>query len=326
MKQQETIFRIKHGSHLYGTNTPTSDLDYKEVHLPAGRDILMMRAKDAYSYGPSKDVGEKNQAGDVDVQSFSVHKLLSMIKAGDIIGLEMLFVPDSCVEWCYPEYNYILEFREELLSRQVSGYIGYCQRQAAKYGIRGSRVAAVRDAMNLFALFMDSGGTTAKVGEYPWLLEKFVATHEHSAIVDLENKGTGTMIKHFECCDRKVPYTVSVKEAHSIYKKVFDEYGHRSLAAEKNEGIDWKAMSHAVRVGNQAIELLNTGFMTFPRPEAEHLLNIKKGLVDYKEVAQELETLLKDVVDASAKSSLPEKPNEQLFEALQLSLYKDQIL
>lgn len=34
-----TIVRVKFGSHLYGTNTPTSDLDFKSVHIPPARDI-----------------------------------------------------------------------------------------------------------------------------------------------------------------------------------------------------------------------------------------------------------------------------------------------
>lgn len=30
------LITIQHGSHLYGTNTPLSDLDYKSVHVSVG--------------------------------------------------------------------------------------------------------------------------------------------------------------------------------------------------------------------------------------------------------------------------------------------------
>jgi hypothetical protein len=42
--------------------------------------------------------------------------------------------------------------------------------------------------------------------------------------------------------------------------------------AETQEGVDWKALSHAVRVGTQALELLKTGHVTFPLPNAAHVV------------------------------------------------------
>ncbi len=72
-----------------------------------------------------------------------------------------------------------------------------------------------------------------------------------------------------------------------------------------NEGIDWKALSHAVRVGEQAIELLTTGVFTFPRPEAAHLVAIKTGRLPYSVVAEEIEDLLVRVEQAAVLSPLP---------------------
>lgn len=324
MKPQRTIFRIKHGSWMYGTSTPTSDVDYKEVHLPSGEDILMLKVRDAFSSGPEKERGAKNQAGDIDVQSFALHKLFSMLKEGDIIGCEMIFAPESCVELITPEYQYILDNKHRFLSKRVDGYVGYCQRQAAKYGIRGSRVAAVRAICNLLHPHMINF-PHMKLGEILGELEIFVQTHEFSAIVPILNKGTGRDILHLEVCDRKVPYTVSIKEAYAIYKRVFDEYGKRSLAAESNEGIDWKAMSHAVRVGRQAIELLQTGNMAFPRPDADYLLKIKRGEIDYKTIGRELEDLLERVEAESKISNLPEQPDHEWIKHAQIALYGGQV-
>jgi predicted nucleotidyltransferase len=39
------IVEMRFGSHLYGTATPLSDLDYKGVYLPDGRDILLQRVR-----------------------------------------------------------------------------------------------------------------------------------------------------------------------------------------------------------------------------------------------------------------------------------------
>jgi predicted nucleotidyltransferase len=40
-----TIVRIKFGSHLYGTATLASDIDYKSVFVPSATDILLQRVK-----------------------------------------------------------------------------------------------------------------------------------------------------------------------------------------------------------------------------------------------------------------------------------------
>src|SRR5581483_10870521 len=68
MRDEKIIYRIRHGSHLYGTNTETSDHDYKEVFVPSGRDILLGRIKEGRQSGPDKSQtpGAKNQPGDID--------------------------------------------------------------------------------------------------------------------------------------------------------------------------------------------------------------------------------------------------------------------
>lgn len=52
-----------------------------------------------------------------------------------------------------------------------------------------------------------------------------------------------------------MPFTGSIKSAREIAQRLVNEYGQRALQAERNEGIDWKALSHAVRVGREALEL-----------------------------------------------------------------------
>lgn len=41
------LVRMKFGSHLYGTETPSSNLDFKAVFLPSRSDILLGRVKES---------------------------------------------------------------------------------------------------------------------------------------------------------------------------------------------------------------------------------------------------------------------------------------
>ncbi len=50
----DLIVEMRFGSHLYGTATPQSDLDFKAVYLPAARDILLQRVHDTVTHVPDK--------------------------------------------------------------------------------------------------------------------------------------------------------------------------------------------------------------------------------------------------------------------------------
>jgi hypothetical protein len=122
-----------------------------------------------------------------------------------------------------------------------------------------------------------------------------------------------------------MPMTAAIEEARKVYAKVWDNYGERARAAMTNEGIDWKAMSHAVRVARQAIELLNTGSITFPRPDAAELIEIKKGMRPYEEISALLEKLVAEVQEASQVSTLPEQTNASLADRQVRDFYLLQI-
>ena len=64
----------------------------------------------------------------------------------------------------------------------------------------------------------------------------------------------------------------------------YDKYGKRAEEAEKNQGIDWKALSHAVRALTQMKQLIDTGSISYPLHNAKYILGIKLGDKPYKEV------------------------------------------
>jgi hypothetical protein len=102
--------------------------------------------------------------------------------------------------------------------------------------------------------------------------------------------------------------------------RVFATAAHAAMA-EQNQGIDWKALSHAVRVANEALEFMATGWITFPLPNAAHILAIKEGVVPYKVVAEEIEDLLARVEEAQSSSVLPAQPDQQYIEDLLFRVY-----
>jgi hypothetical protein len=311
------LLRIAHGSHLFGTSTPLSDQDFKGVHLPSGEAILLQRAEEVIDRGIVAKQGTKNTAEAVDEQSFSLQKFFAMLAKGDMVATEILFAPPLEADPRWPEIQAI---GRSLLNRQCKGFVGYCVRQAAKYGIKGSRMGAARRLLDL----LGAERSSAKLGSIADTLRIFALEEEHADWVNIPAPN-GEDVWHIDCCDRKMPMTVTIENAYKVYQRVWDTYGERARAAMVNEGIDWKAISHAVRVARQAIELLTTGHITFPRPDAAELLEIKQGLRPYVEVSALLEDLVAKVHIASAGSILPVNTDLANADACLLQLHLGQL-
>lgn len=305
----KTIVRMKSGSHLYGTTTPESDIDYRAVHIPNATDILMQRVADTVGGGRVKADGEKNQPGELDEKSYSIQAFLKLLSEGQTEALDMLFAPDQAILTTTPEWKVIQAYKDRLLTKKSAAFLGYCRKQAAKYGTKGARVEAAKKAAEFFAKALENFGPTARVGDALGmeLYGKF-DDHTRTEVVETTPSRFETF---FVCCDRMVGFNNTVKEAAAMYKRVYDEYGARARAAATNQGIDWKAVSHAVRVGHEALELLTTHKITFPLPNAAHIVDIKLGKIPYATVGEEIEELLVRVEEASEKSTLPDTADKQ---------------
>lgn len=301
---------MRFGSHLYGTDTPMSDVDIKGVYLPEARDILRQRITPSVTMTRPKGPGERNQPGDVDREYYSLDRYLNLLSAGQTVAIDMLFAPDTAMTappsrlWRDIQAN-----ATRFVSRRASAFVRYCRQQANKYGIKGSRVAAARRALALLTEAEATYGATVKFGVLAGELAELAAGTEHMALADTVMPGN-RVIRQFEVCGRKIPFTASIKTAREIVQRLVTAYGQRAVQAERQEGIDWKALSHAVRVGREAVELFNSGRIVFPLPYADHIMRIRRGELTYETVAEEIERLLDMVERAAATSSLAESPDE----------------
>lgn len=319
------IVQIKYGSHLYGTSTPASDLDIKGIYLPEARDILLQQIKPIISFKRPKQHGEKNKPEDVDYELYSPERFLSLLAEGQTMALDMLFAPDSAMlAEPRPEWREIQKLAPKLFTKQAASFVRYCRQQANKYGIKGSRVAASRLAVEFLTQIEAKYGTAAKLSMAETELRELAKDNEFLLLGEAEEKN-GDKIQYLDICGKKALFKASIKSARAMAERLMHEYGDRALAAEKNEGIDWKALSHAVRVAHEAIEFLTTQHITFPRPEAAHLLDIKLGKLPFQEVGEQIENLLLDVEEAVVKSKLSDSFDQKIIDDFLYGLHKKQI-
>ena len=316
-----TIVELTFGSHLYGTATPESDLDIKAVYLPEPRDILLQRVKPAVGVHREKAKGEKNTAEDTDFEAYSPAKFLELLAEGQTAALDMLFAPDTMILGTpHPVWAEIKALAPRLFSRRTSAFVGYCRQQARKFGVKGERLAAVRAALDGLRAIEAVYGSNAKLEVAA--AEVQALSSQHALLGGIEvPEVTGYTATYFDIAGKKAIFSASIKGARAIAEGLFDEFGDRTRAAEANQGVDWKAMSHAVRIARQAVEFLETGQVSLPRPEAAHLLAIKHGELSYAAVGEEIETLLEAVEAAAVNCGLPEAPEPGLAEDFIADLY-----
>lgn len=324
MSEEIIMAHMQFGSQVYGTSTPDSDTDFKSVFIPSTKDLLLQRATKVSRNRSTGDERSKNTAEDIDVEEFSLHGFMKLACEGQTVAIDMLFVPYQFYWRMGTRWESILCNRHLLISRSIAPFVGYCRAQANKYGIKGSRMAAAKAAVEVLASLEGN----QKLGDYfevddPRLMR--LLEHEHIEIVEKRN-ANGHGLHHLSVCGKLAPFTLRVDRGLAIFEGLWRKYGERSRKAMNNEGVDWKALMHARRIQDQAIELLSTGAITFPRENADDLLKIRLGERPYKEVAEEIEDGMNALELAMEESTLPVTPNRLWADSVVVDCYREALI
>lgn len=89
---------------------------------------------------------------------------------------------------------------------------------------------------------------------------------------------------------------------------------------------DWKPILHTMRILEEAIELLQTGQITFPRPNHVFLKNLRSGIYNIKDINYFLNQCLDFLEKIVTTSTLfSDKVDEPLMDQLIMKLHMNQI-
>lgn len=334
----DTIVKIRFGSHLYGTNTENSDMDYKGIYLPDMRNVILQNVEKSISTNTKVGNG-KNTKDDIDSEMYSLQYFMKMLMDGQTVALDMLFANDENIVETSDIWREICNNREMFIHKNTKAFVGYCRTQAAKYGIKGSRICAIKTVVKSISEIMkktkmvqyirDDGyeWTKSSVREpvYNKLKDCFEELPVCEHVTKYMDKISRQMI--YEICGRKFQESCELSHVLKCLNKILDNYGQRARMAENNENIDWKAISHAFRVCYEIKELLKYHKITFPLKEAEFIKDIKQGKMHYKKdmMGEKLETLMQEVEDESKKSTLPEMVEQKVYDDFIVKIYTDVI-
>lgn len=310
----EVIVRMKFGSHLYGLNTAKSDTDYKVLYLPSIEELLLGTYKKSFNNNTNTS-GSKNTKDDIDEEWIALPEFIKHAMSGQTFAIDMLHC--TAPEQTSDVWENLVSKRKMFYSKDMKAYLGYVKQQAHKYGVKGSRLSELKLSIeSINSILKESGDIniedannlfTGNYIKWEWIKSK------SGKIEDLYYVVLGKMYQR----RTKLSY---VLERLSI---VYNEYGERAILAEKNEGIDWKALSHAVRAGCQLREIYKNGDFSYPLNETQHILNIKEGNCEFSVVSSGLEQLISDVTTLSSGCDFPDSVDYTYWSNWLINVYKN---
>ncbi len=317
------IFTLLTGSHLYGTATEASDFDYKAVCLPSIDDLLLnTKVTNRKEKPEGVGHGATMKAGETETEYVPLQVFLNDFFDGQTYALELamagkrITVPmrvDVSVAW---EIRRMLdELVEKFLTKSVKKMVGYAVSQSKMYGLKTQRYTAMGNALRAFNLwgrenvFNNDQAARYTLADCPSLVEELLK-FEHVKTIEIMNADGGTKpAPGIEIVGKQYPLTTKCAHIVKSLEKSLSGYGERVKEFD-GEGVDWKALSHAIRITEQVVELCETGKLTFPRPNAKFLLDVKGGKIALDEATAYLNTTFAKVDDAVSGSLLQERTPE----------------
>jgi Cu/Ag efflux protein CusF len=323
------IYITKFGSKLFGTDNPNSDTDYKGIFISSRRDILLKRDIEHYNFN-SNDNNTRNSKEDVDLQLFSIYKFFHLLKKGETGAMDMLFSIFREDTQIYNDTKFteiIKRNYKRFYNRNLHSFIGYCVGQSKVYNVRGERFNELHQFVELFQSLAKTEKNSKLSILFPKIEEMF-QKHPYKYInfvmaPIVRGSGKAQEGQYIEVLGKRFLGTVTVGYFSEKITEMEQQFGNRAKASAK--GVDYKALSHAVRVIDEVEELIDDNFITFPLKNRAYITSIKEGQESLESVMDYIDEKLTLVQEKLTHSSLPEKSDELFIDELILQWLEEKV-
>lgn len=320
------IVLMPFGSNLYGTEVNMDDLtdkektesdnylsdrDYKGIYLPTKKDIYLNTISKSRKFDSKIDSNAKNTPDDIDCEIYSLQYFLKMALDGDTAAMDMLHCPEDLLIQSSDIWKNMVSNRSKFYTKNLNTLVSYARGQAATYGIKGSRLSDAKNVLDFLDQF-DKYSYNPRLSEI-W---EQLPTGEHINKLPQDPK---TKLRMYEVCNRKSQETSKVCYLQDMIKRFYDKYGERARKAANNEGIDWKAISHAIRAGSQLKEIINNGTITYPLSDRDFIKKVKLGRYSYFCIAVYLDCMIDELELMNKNSQLPIEPDYEFWDDFLIS-------
>jgi hypothetical protein len=292
MKELQIVDTVVYGSRNYGTETPTSDYDYKVIYVPSMRDMLLGKKfkifKNRFDADgvQIKDILCSMPDCGAEYEYIPLQTLIKDYTKGQTYAAEVMFA--LIANPGHKLHDLAKEVVESFRVTDVLSMVGFAKKQTMDYISRARRLVDVKSIVEFLNTKIALGKPHAKLCEFiDEVPEKF------HIIMDKDVKP----YRGIYVAGRQYSERTSISDVCASLTIIRDDYGQRVVEAIGSGNIDWKSISAAIRCYEQAIELYQTNHIEFPRKNAEYLLEVKQGKIPFDVVKPVLEELA-DRVDS----------------------------
>lgn len=327
MSERKIIFKARVGSKLHGTSTPKSDEDFIGVFLPSTEDLLGMQGRPKeWTENEKLSEGARNTVGDTDCKYLALYEFFKQAAQGQSQAIELFFIPEEHVIIETEEWKRVKEAKDLFLSRKsIIPIIGFALAQVHKAKIKGENLNKINALINQCdAAIERSEGRSSILENLQWK-EQSIGDREVSLFgINVQmytNEHGFTLVT---IAGRDYDLGTTIKRFREGLQSLEEKYGSRvRLAAQMTH--DFKSATHAFRLLGEAEEFIQTGYITFPRPEADFLLEVKEGLYEgdlEQDIQSRLDTLRQEL---EPKSPLKLEPNHAKINELCIAMLETHI-
>lgn len=349
-----SIYVTKHGSHAYGLNTPSSDLDIKGVFV----------APRPYYLGFQARVEQIEEREPNDLVIYEIRKFFALAADCNPNIIEVLHTDESDILW--PEVHGPSSIVEELRAhandfvstKAKHTFSGYAMSQLkrirahyrwlkdppkapptrAEFGLpeftaisRDQLQAAeslVKKKIDSWMPLMDDLSDATKIALSGQLDDFLVELAENAGAIDKQHfleqaasRAIGYDENFLMLLDKERRYA-GAKHEWDQFQRWKKERNEKRAALEAAHGYDTKHAMHLVRLMRMGEEILTTGKVIVKRPDREELLAIRAGAWKYDDLiawATAQDAKLSEIY-TSGKSPLPKQPDRVKLDQLCMSL------
>ena len=305
MLNRNVIMLTLGGSHAYGTNVDTSDIDIRGCALNSKKEILLGRNFEQFT----------NDTTDTVIYSFN--KLISLLSNVNPNTIELLGNKPE-------HYLYLSDIGRELISnshmflskRAINSFGGYANAQLRRLSNKAARDVSQSEKEMHILKSIEHASETFKQ-EYFNMSTDSINLYIDSAINDELDSEIFMDIRldHYPLRDYKCMWA----EMNNIVKE-YGKIGVRNKKAIEHDKLG-KHMMHLVRLYLMCFDILEKELIiTYREDDHELLMNIRNGMYldSDKQPTAEFYELINDLENrleyAKKNTSLPDHPNYKLID------------
>lgn len=345
------LLEVTAGSHLYGLNIPTSDIDT--------RGIFNLPLREFIKPNSVKQINDNTN----DEVHYEVRKFLSLAQTGNPNILEIMFAPDEFIGFKDPKADIILQHRKQFLTKTCRNSLGgYAVTQIKK--ARGNNKKIVNpctvrkspidfcfslkrdyNSMPFKKLLELCGSDGSDIGlskinnfddsyivHWKSLAQKRCYKEDDRQSIEdwipggvLNGDGSGLKLS-------SIPKAVAAygvlgvmhynRDGFSTHCKEYLSYqewvenrnpARYATNTDHGKGYDSKNLMHCFRLLNMGIELAETGEFNVYRSDREFLLKVRAGEFEFKELIDIAEGKLVRMEKSFDECSLPSGVSSDLI-------------